>query len=709
MRQRAQEMEDPALQCLVAGARLVGININAKQLRHSYVFSNAAMDEIAVVRAARELGLRAGILSYAEEKPLPMIPCPAIAPLQDGSSILLLGQDGSQLQCWIPQHNKIMLISDEQLRQRWKRQLIPIAKKDASASPVEKLDWRWLIHAASKYKKGFGIVLIFSVFMQGFNIIAPLFMQETINYLLVHHSLDTLNVLAFGMICACFFRGWLAVWRRFIMNHYASKLDTVLSAKLFYHLLRLPLSFFERMKTGDIITRMRELASIRRFVVSAGLTALLDVLFAVIYLVILFLYNTQLTLITLVALLCFVIINLVLTPYLRRRLKTKFQVESRKQGFLFNILRGMETIKTLSVEKSCRQRWDELMAAQVRASFAIDNINNAGNNLARTIQQLTIVAILWFGVQEIMDGNFTVGELVAFQMYTGYVISPIVRLSNMWQDYQQTKVSLHYLDDISMEPPEDTIYAKNLTTPAIKGDIRFEDVSFRYPGAAGDNLSHIDLHIPAGGKIGIVGKSGSGKSTLAKLIQRFYPPSRGNILLDGLDTANIEISWLRQQMGVVTQDTKLFRGTIQENIALPKNGASHEEIRKASIVSGADAFIQELPQRYGTLVSEGGNTLSGGQKQRVAIARALIRDPQILIFDEATSALDTESEQLLRQNLQQISAGRTLLMIAHRLSMVQDCDCIIYMENGRILERGTHDALMEKKGAYYHLYCQQAG
>ena len=700
------KLPDTAMSSFIVVAGLLGIKTDEGQICRSYVLEHGRLDEISMVRIAREMGVRAGIFSYEEKQGIPAIPIPAIAVLKNGEYVVVMKQTSHKITCYSPVKESLFYMSMSDFQENWARRLLLFAKEWSEKK--DKLDLAWILAVIKKYKKGFATVIGFSVLLQIFGLITPLFMQTIINKVLVQHSIGTLNILAGGMLCLCVFRAWISGLRRFLLNHYVSKVDVGLSAKLFYHLLRLPISFFCSYKIGEIATRMREVGNIRRFIVGSAFTVLLDTVFSMLYMIILFVYNVKLACITLVSLLLFILLNLILTPMLQCRLKEKFKQESSKQAFLVETLTGIETIKTMGIESRFMQEWDQRLTRQIRKVFSIDTIDNIGNNAARTIQQLSMIAILWFGVNEIMEKNFTVGELIAFQMYTGYVISPILRLVSLWQNYHQAKVSLEYLNDIAKEEPEKIFSSQHTTLPELQGEIIFDKVDFIYKGSTRKSLNCINLRIPAGSSLGIVGRSGSGKSTLAKLLQRFYLPTRGTMYIDGVDISKVEPAWLRQKIGVVLQETCLFKGTLWENIALPKLDAKKEMILEAARIAGADDFIKDMPQKYATMVGERGAGLSGGQKQRVAIARALVTNPRIMIFDEATSALDTEAEEYLKTNLSEIRQNRTLIMIAHRLTTVRNCNKIIYMDQGGVIESGTHEQLMEQKGAYYELYMKQA-
>ncbi len=396
-----------------------------------------------------------------------------------------------------------------------------------------------------------------------------------------------------------------------------------------------------------------------------------------------------------------------ITPSYRKYLQDKFIAGTENQTFLIEAVTGIQTMKSFAAEHHMLQRWEQLLVKYAKASFATANISNIADNVGTLIQQCFILLILWFGSEQVMQGKLSIGELIAFQMMSGQVIAPVLRLVNTWQNFQQVMVSVNRLGDILDENTEPMFNPNRTTLPTLRGDIVLDRVLFRYRQDSAEVINQLSMRIKAGTKVGIVGRSGSGKSTLTKMIQRLYVPESGRILIDGVDLVQVEPAWLRRQIGVVLQENFLFNGTIKDNIAAARFDASMEEIIKAATISGADIFIRELPEGYDTVVGERGAMLSGGQRQRIAIARALMVDPRIIIFDEATSALDYESERIIMDNIGEISTGRTMIMIAHRLSTVRNCDQIIVLDRGRMMEYGTHDELIAKKGLYFELYMKQ--
>ena len=400
-------------------------------------------------------------------------------------------------------------------------------------------------------------------------------------------------------------------------------------------------------------------------------------------------------------------LNAVIAPIYKRRINERFLLASEQQSFTIEAVTGVRTVKTMGMERTFVERYEESLSRFLKSSLGVLNVANVAGSIGMFLSQAFNLALLWIGAYYVMEGSLSVGQLIAFQMIAGQVIAPILRLVNMWQEFQMIRVSMDRLADIMDEKSEPAFNPNRTTLSSLKGEIVFDNVNFRYRADGKNVLTDVSVRIPPGSRVGIVGHSGCGKSTLTRLIQRLYVPDGGRVLIDGVDIAQVETAWLRRQIGIVLQENFLFAGTIKENIAIAMPNIDEESIMRAAQLSGTDEFVQEMPHKYEAFVGERGSLLSGGQRQRVSIARALLLDPRILILDEATSALDTESEQHILKNLDQIAKGRTTIMIAHRLSTVRDCDFIIAMDKGRILEIGKHEELMEKRGYYYHLYASQ--
>lgn len=696
---------DTALVCLVAVARMLGLPADMAQLRRAYVVSEKGMDSLALMRAAKDLGLKSRLVNSAPEQ-LTQIFFPAIAILENGSYVVLVRRDRDHIVLIDPYKDKPISVSDDNFLNVWSGQVILLTRR-AGLAGVGEFNISWFISAIWRYKQLLAQVFLMSFLLQLFGLTSPLFTQVIIDKVLVHRSLGTLDIFVTGMVIISVFQGVMTTLRSYIFTHTTNKIDVTLSTKLFRHITSLPLKYFEKWQVGDIVVRMRELDTVRNFITGSALTVLLDVIFAVVYIAVMFYYSAWLSIVALLALPLYIMLNVVVTPIFRRRINDRFIAGKESQAFLIEAVTGIQTVKSLAIERFFINKWEQLLARYVKTAFSTTNLGNISGSIGEFIQNFFNLAILWVGAYAVMENKMSVGQLIAFQMLAGQVTSPIIRLVNMWQYFQQTKISVDRLGDIVNESTEPAFNPNRTTLPNIRGDILLERVTFRYRPDTSEILQQVSLMIKAGSRVGIVGRSGSGKSTLTKLIQRLYVPESGRVMIDGVDLVQVEPAWLRRQIGVVLQENYLFSGSIKTNIAIARPEASMEEIIQAARIAGAHEFIQQLPDGYDAHVGEGGTGLSGGQRQRIAIARALLTNPRILIFDEATSALDYESERSIMENLDRMAAGRTMVMIAHRLSTVRHCDLIIVLDRGRIMETGSHEQLLAQKAFYYKLYQQQ--
>jgi len=499
--------------------------------------------------------------------------------------------------------------------------------------------------------------------------------------------------------------GWL---RTLLYSETSQKLDVELGSRLFRHLLRLPIAYFENRRVGDTVTRIRQLETVREFMTNASLTVLVDPLFTIVFLAAMYLYSPLLFVIVALTLPAYVVVSIVVTGPLRRRLDEKFARGAANNALLVESVSGIQTLKATAVEPQWQNRWERQLAAYSAANQRVINLGNSGSQAVQLISKLSLGAILFFGAQQVIAGALTIGGLVAFNMFAQRVSGPVIRMAQLWQDFQQVRLSVQRMGDILNTGAEPGAGSRT-ALPALAGHVRFENVRFRYAADGPWTLDDINLDLPAGATLGITGASGSGKSTLTKLLQRLYLPASGRVLVDGVDVTQVDPAWLRRQIGVVLQENILFTRSIRENIALADPAKPIERVMTAARLAGAHDFILALPRGYDTIVEERGVNFSGGQRQRLAIARALITNPRILILDEATSALDAESEEIVQRNLKAIAAGRTVLIIAHRLSAIRQCDHILTLDKGRIVESGTHDELLRLGGRYAALHQRQIG
>jgi subfamily B ATP-binding cassette protein HlyB/CyaB len=697
---------DPGLTVLVALLRFQGIGADPEQVRHRMGMATIGVPEM--LRYAKELGLKAKVRRSTWER-LATTPQPSIAVLRDGGYLLLgkAGDDKAIVQA--PQEPRPKLMTRAEFEAVWNGQLVLMTKRAGLIDLARRFDITWFLSAIHKYRKHLSEVLVASFFLQLFALVSPLVFQVVIDKVLVHRSMSTLDVLAFALVGIAVFETILGILRTYLFSHTTNRIDVELGARLFRHLLALPLAYFQARRVGDSVARVRELENIRNFLTSSALTLVIDLFFAIVFLLVMFLYSPLLTGIVIASFPFYSGISAGATPLFRRRLDEKFARGAENQAFLVESVTGVETLKAMAVEPQMQRRWEEQLAGYVAASFRVLKLGNNASNLVQLISKIVTAATLYFGAKLVIDGSLTVGELVAFNILAGRVSAPVLRLAQIWQDFHQARLSVARLGDILNTPAETTMSPARASLPAIRGEIAFEHVTFRYRIDGAEVLHDVSFRIEPGQIVGVVGPSGSGKSTLAKLVQRLYVPESGRVLVDGVDLSMIDTSWLRRQIGVVLQESMLFNCSVRENIALSDPALPMERVIEAATLAGAHDFILELPEGYDTIVGERGCSLSGGQRQRVAIARALITNPRILIFDEATSALDYESERIIQDGMKEICNGRTVIIIAHRLSTVRRSDRIITIDHGRVIEDGSHDELIKTGGRYASLYLLQAG
>ena len=697
---------DPGLAALVMLLRCHGVGVDSAQIRHQCGTATVGITEM--LRCAKELGLKARAPATIWER-LESTPLPAIAALRGGGFLVLgkVGEDKALIQH--PSSPRPEAMTRAQFEAVWDGRLVLMARRAKLSDLTRRFDITWFLGAIHKYRHLLGEVLVISFFLQLFALISPLFFQVVIDKVLVHRSLSTLDVLMIGLVAIALFEGILGTLRTYLFAHTTNRIDVELGARLFRHLMALPIAYFQARRVGDSVARVRELENIRQFLTSSALTLVIDLLFTFVFLAVMFFYSPLLTFAVLSAFPFYIGISAGATPLFRKRLDEKFRRGAENQAFLVESVTGVETLKAMAVEPQMQRRWEEQLAGYVSASFRVTSLGNTASQAVQVINKLVIAAILYLGAKLVIEGSLTVGELVAFNMLASRVSMPVLRLAQMWQDFHQARLSIDRLGDILNTMPEPSFNAGRAALPAVRGQVTLEHVTFRYRVDASEVLHDVSFSVSPGQVVGLVGSSGSGKSTIAKLIQRLYVPEGGRVLVDGVDLTMVDLAWLRRQIGVVLQENVLFNCSIRDNIALSDPTMSMERIIAAASLAGAHEFILELPEGYDTLVGERGSSLSGGQRQRIAIARALITDPRILIFDEATSALDYESERIIQQNMKQIASGRTVVVIAHRLSTVRNSDRIITIERGRIVEDGTHDELIRSNGRYAKLHYLQAG
>ncbi len=717
------QQAQPGLSALCAIARFHQVAADPATLAHQLGLSPSdAVSTSDLLRAAKHLGLTAKRVTTTAER-LPLTPLPALAlvrvPAQVGSAtplgaeqpVILAQCDAARvlLQGAAESGSRPTIEPMETFKARWTGELILITSRASLAGELAKFDFSWFIPALVKYRKLLGEVLLISFMLQLFGLVSPLFFQVVMDKVLVHKGMTTLDVLVIGLVVVVIFESVLNALRAYVFSHTTSRIDVELGARLFRHLVQLPLAYFQARRVGDSVARVRELENIRSFLTGNALTVVLDVFFSVVFIAVMLFYSVPLTLIVLVSLPLYFGLSLAVVPILRRRLDVKFARGAENQAMLVETVTGIQTVKATALEPAFGKRWDNQLAAYVSASFKTQNLASVAHEGINLIGKLVNAATLWYGAHLVMNNELTVGQFVAFNMFAQRVAQPIMRMAQLWTDFQQTGISVARLGDI-LNTRTEVAPSSAAQLPPVKGRITLDQVTFRYRPEAPPVLHSISLDVLPGEVIGIVGRSGSGKSTLTKLVQRLYSPEAGRILVDGMDISLIDAAQLRRQVGVVLQENLLFNRSVRENIAIADPAAPLEAVMLVAQLAGAHEFISELPEGYDTVVGEQGSTLSGGQRQRIAIARALFTNPRILIFDEATSALDYESEAIIQKNMQFIAKGRTVLIIAHRLSAVRHASRIVVMDKGRIVEMGPHEALVKQpQGLYAHLWRMQDG
>ena len=574
-------------------------------------------------------------------------------------------------------------------------------------TPQERFSLRWFLPYLSRYRRVLIEVFVASFFVQLAALANPLVVQLIIDKVITQNSIGTLHILGVLLLVVGLFEAVLTTLRTYLFVDTTNRIDMGLGSEIIDHLLRLPLRYFERRPVGELSTRINELENIRQFLTGTALTVGLDALFSVVYIGVMLIYSWQLTLVGLSTIPVFVIVILIASPSISRQLRAKAERNAETQSYLVEVMSGIQTVKAQNIELRSRFSWQERYARFVAAGFKTVVTSTLANSTSNFLNKLSSLLVLWVGAYLVLQQELTLGELIAFRIISGYVTSPILRLAQLWQSFQETALSLERLSDIVDTPQEGETDRYNIPLPTIKGAVKYENVSFRFGTSGPLQLSNVNLEFAPGKFVGIVGQSGSGKSTMMKLLLRLYETESGRILIDGYDIAKVELYSLRRQIGVVPQETLLFDGSVQENIALTNPDATTEEIIEAAQVACAHEFVMSLPNGYNTRVGERGSALSGGQRQRIAIARSVLQRPKLLVLDEATSALDYPTERQICLNLAKAFKGDTVFFITHRLNTVSNADMIVVMDNSRVIEQGSHHELMATKGHYYYLYQQQ--
>lgn len=700
-----------ALACLVGAAARHGVELTADRLRHTYSLTGDTIEPRTLLRIAKSEGLKARQLKMAWRDLVALREAyPAIVLLANGNWVQVTGTDetGSAVHVIDPMATRSdpFAVPREKFEKLWTGTVLLIKRGRRTPSHAAAFSFRWFIPDLMREWRLFTDVAIAAIVLYALALITPIFFQLVIDKVLVHESYSTLYVLAGGVCIALVFEGVFNFLRRYLLLYATNRTDIRVATKTFKHLLDLPISFFEQSSAGVLVKHMQQAGRIRDFLTGRLFLTLLDALSLIVFLPLLAMYSWRLTLLVLAFTAAIGLVVACLVGPFRKRLRALYEVEADRQALLVESVHGMRTIKSLAMEPLQAKAWNDRSAESVAMRFRVEQMSAAANATTSLLEKLMGVAIVGLGALEVFDGAMTIGALVAFNMLAGRVSGPLVQMVTMIHEYQEVALSVQMLGEIMNRKPERESAAQGLQ-PVLSGHIEFEGVSFRYGSEGAPALDNISFSVPAGSMLGIVGRSGSGKTTLTRLMQGLYPPQQGLIRIDETDVRELCLVHLRRSIGVVLQDSFLFKGTVRDNIACVKPGATLEDTVSAARLAGATEFIERLPRGFDTLLEENAANLSGGQKQRLAIARALITNPKILIFDEATSALDPESERIIRDNLKNIAKGRTVIIVSHRLSTLANCDSILVIERGRIDAMGRHDQLLAQCGTYRHLWNQQ--
>lgn len=703
-----QSASDCGAACLVMISRYWGKRFSVNRIRDIANVDRNGASLRGLVAAAESVGFSTRPVKASLDQ-LAKQPLPAIAHWEGKHYIVVYEITRKEVIIGDPAIGQLTLTYRE-FREKWTGYTLLLQPTAFLKNTQETVTPFWQFF---ELMKPYGLVLfevfIASLLIQIFGLITPIFTQLILDRVVVQRSELTLFAVGLGLLIFGIFKVMMMGLRQYLLDHTSNKVDLALIVGFIRHTLRLPLSFFESRYVGDIISRVQENRKIQRFLSGEALSILLDLLTVFIYVGLMFWYSWKMALLVLVIVPPFFLLALIATPFLRRISREIFNSFANESSYLIEVLSGIRTVKSTAVEQTVRWHWEELLQQEITKSFSGQVISNRLQIFSNLIESLMTTAMLWFGASLVIKDQLTIGQLVAFNMLLANVITPFQRLTILWNQVQEVVIAVERINDVlEAEPEEDLHHQVRQTLPPIKGDICFQQVTFRYHPESDINvLENLSFDIKSGQMIALVGRSGSGKTTISKLVLGLYPPTDGKVFIDGQDITTLSLRSLRHQIGVVDQDTFLFGGTIRENISLGHPGAKLEEVMEAARLAGADEFIKKLPMGYETQIGEGGGMLSGGQRQRLAIARALLGNPKLLVLDEATSHLDAESERIIQNNLNQILQGRTTLIIAHRLSTVRNADLILVLDKGILIEQGTHEELMAKRGHYYYLNHQQ--
>ena len=710
--------QDTALRSLELVARHHGIDLGVDRIVHEYAIgADTDVTNPLLLRIAKENGLKAKMVSVKWEDLIRLGDVfPLIARLSNGNFIIFAGfkedktKDGGGEAIIIDplaERPVFIPLSKEKLLEQWRGDVIFIKRIYALDDESQPFGLRWFIPEVMKQRVAFGHVAMAGLLLHGISLVTPLFFQVVIDKVLVHNSYDTLTILGIGVSIAVIFEATIGFLRNYLLLHTTNKIDIRLSTRIYNHLLHLPLIFFEASSAGVTVQYMQQIEKVREFLTGKLFTTILDSWALLVFLPILMCYSMFMACVVLFFSLLVAATVLLVMPYFRRELMSLYKAEGKRQALLVESIHGMSTVKALALEPNLGRRWADTSAMAITMQMRVGRVSLSAHAVIGLLEKFLTIAIVWIGAIKVFDGSLTVGELVAIQMLAGRVSGPLVQLVSLVNEFQQTGLSIRMLGEI-MNRRVEAGGARNGLRPALRGGIALDGLSFTYPGAPSPALDRVSLEIPAGALVGVVGRSGSGKTTFLRLLQGMYLPSAGHVRYDGIDIRELDLAHLRRSLGVVLQESFIFRGTVRDAITATQQGATFSEVIMAAQLAGADEFIQRMPQGYDTVLEENASNLSGGQKQRLAIARSLLARPPILILDEATSALDPESEAIVQTNMTHIARGRTVIAVSHRLSTLVNADFIVVFDRGKIIASATHPRLLESCALYRQLWQQQS-
>lgn len=690
------------LLALTIALNIINIPVKAEDIkRHLAVSSGLSASDI--IRAAAICDVKAEMVK-TRLKRLHNLPTPFIAWSSDQRYFIVSSVQNDQVLLRNPLDKESKTLSLEDFDALWTERVILLKPKPKSKSFDFGLHWFW--PTLTQYKIAFTNVLLASFLIQIFALVTPLFTMIIIDKVLTTSGYNTLDVLAMGLAAMAIFDFIVGNLRSHVLSNLSNRMDVELMARLFKHLIRLPLSFFTTRRTGDTVSRVKELEVVRNFFSGPAVSAVIDFPFSIVFIAVMYWFSPTLTGVVVIAVVLLILLYAIMGHRIRLRIREKSTVNSDNQSFLVEGISSIEMIKSLSIEPNMQQQWEEQVVESSKTSMATEQLNHKLSQAAGFINKLTVAIALWLGARAVLQGEMTAGELIGFNMMISRVLAPAMRIAQLFQHIQQSQVSVQRIKEIFDVQTECNEPNPAKALPLIKGNIKFDHVSFAYQDDY-KILDDISFDIKAGEVIGIVGISGSGKSTIVKLLQRLYVPQKGRIFIDGINIAQIDPVWIRHQMGVVSQENILINRSIRDNITLAEHGVSIEKMEAVAQLAGADSFIRALPEAYDTQVGERGALLSMGQRQRIALARALISNPRLLILDEATSSLDSEAERAIQMNMQQIVKGRTVFIVAHRLSTLAQVDRLMIIKNGRLVDFTTPQKLKQKHDQFANEYKAQ--